>query len=174
MGSFSTVTLMEGDKSEHLGETRYKGSCKACHVRGVCSENLLWLMVVIHKLTMPPKSLWKGRPKEKGWLKLKGWFKLKGSVDARPFVDKAKPRENYYHLNTVTFTDTILSAGTHACLEDLFLLLRRSWIWGRNLVQSARSRSWSWPSARLWLWTGHIVKPDDTGKDANAGRGRRQ
>ena len=62
-------------------------------MRGVCREDLLWSMVVNHKLTIPQK----------------------GVVDARPFGDKAKPRVNYSHLNTVTITDTILSSGTHSC-----------------------------------------------------------
>jgi hypothetical protein len=89
---------------------------KACHVRGGCHENLLWSMVVNLMLTMPQK--WsrhqpgarkrKGRPMEKRLLK------LQGVMDARPFVDKAKPRVNFSHLNTVTFTDTRNPCGSES------------------------------------------------------------
>ncbi len=85
---------------------KYKCSCKASHVRGCCSENLLWSMVLNHKLVMPPKWLrhqlgerkWKGRPTEKRLAK------IKDVVDARPYVGQAKPRVicwYYSHRNNL-------------------------------------------------------------------------
>jgi hypothetical protein len=94
MGSFTMLNHITGPASEHWGDMKFKCSCKGCHVRGCCRENLLWSMVLNHKLVMPPK--WSkhqpGERKRKGRPTEKRLAKIKNVVDARPYVDKAKPR----------------------------------------------------------------------------------
>ena len=94
MGSFTMLNHITGPASEHWGDMKFKCSCKGCHVRGCCRENLLWSMVLNHKLVMPPK--WSkhqpGERKRKGCPTGKRLAKIKNVVDARPYVDKAKPR----------------------------------------------------------------------------------
>jgi hypothetical protein len=94
MGNFTIVERIKGDATQQWGELKCKCSCKGCHVRGCCRENLLWSMVINPKLVMPPK--WSrhqpGERKRKGRPTEKRIAKLKGVEDARPYVDKAKPR----------------------------------------------------------------------------------
>jgi hypothetical protein len=94
LGSFTLINHITGPASEHWGDMKFKCSCKGCHVRGCCRENLLWSMVLNHKLVMPPK--WSkhqpGERKRKGRPTEKRLAKIKNVVDARPYVDKAKPR----------------------------------------------------------------------------------
>ena len=94
MGSFTMLNHITGPASEHWGDMKFKCSCKGCHVRGCCRENLLWSMVLNHKLVMAPK--WSkhqpGERKRKGRPTEKRLAKIKNVVDARPYVDKAKPR----------------------------------------------------------------------------------
>ncbi len=96
LGSFTLLNHIKGDASQQWGDMTFKCSCKACHVRGCCRENLLWSMVLNHKLVMPPKWLrhQPGERKRKGRPTEKRLAKIKNVVDARPspYVDKAKPR----------------------------------------------------------------------------------
>ncbi len=55
MGNFTLLELIKGDATQQWGELKYKCSCKGCHVRGCCRENLLCSMVINHKLVMPQK-----------------------------------------------------------------------------------------------------------------------
>ncbi len=77
MGNFTLLNIIKGNASEQWRDLKYNCSCKACHVLGCCSENLLWSMGLNHKLTMPPKWLrhqpWerKGRPVEKSLAKVR-------------------------------------------------------------------------------------------------------
>jgi hypothetical protein len=98
------VKIIKGDASEQWGGLKFKCSCKACYVLGSCRENLLWSMVLNHKLTMPPK--WSrhqsGERKQKRRPTEKRLAKLRDVMDARPCVDKAKPQvicSHYSHSN---------------------------------------------------------------------------
>jgi hypothetical protein len=110
MSNFTVIDIIKGDASEQWGDLKYKCSCKACHVRGGCRENLLWSMVINHKLVMPPK--WSrhqpGERKRRGRPTEKRLAKLKEVEDARPYVDKAKPRvlcSSYSHTaHALTFS----------------------------------------------------------------------
>ncbi len=94
MGSFTLINHIQGDARQQWGDMTYKCSCKACHVRGCCHENLLWSMVLNRKLVMPQQ--WSkhqtGERKRKGRPTETRQAKLKDAVDAHPYVDKAKPR----------------------------------------------------------------------------------
>ncbi len=94
LGSFTLLNHIKGDASQQWGDMKFKCSCKACHVRGCCRENLLWSMVLNHKLVIPPK--WSrhqpGERKRKGCPTEKRLAKLKECGGCASIRREAKPR----------------------------------------------------------------------------------
>jgi hypothetical protein len=80
---------------EAWGELKFKCNCKRCFIHCCCGQSLAWSMVLNPKLIMPPKyaKLSPNLRKKKGRPTAKRIELLKAlQADARPFVDKAKPR----------------------------------------------------------------------------------
>jgi hypothetical protein len=55
MGNLTFLNIMKGDATQQCGDLKYKCSCKACHVRGCCRENLLWSMLLKPQTGHAPK-----------------------------------------------------------------------------------------------------------------------
>jgi hypothetical protein len=92
--NFHVLTrIVKADES--WGELKFKCNCKRCFIHCCCGQSLAWSMVLNPKLIMPPKyaKLSPNLRKKKGRPTAKRIELLKAlQADARPFVDKAKPR----------------------------------------------------------------------------------